>query len=149
MHVVDDRRDRLADVGAVESVAQAPGKPGNDGTLDLFLQIEDGVVAFLAERTAEMGHVAPRGRRQRRVAPAAQCQRHDTADPRVQAHQVDKGIFGHPVDWKVRAMPHDVGYQRQCVHDIAERAGPNDEDAAHRARPAKRSMRVECKAQTT
>jgi hypothetical protein len=149
VHVVDQGRDRLADIGAVEAVPYALRKPGDDGALDLFLQVEDGIVAFQAERAAERGHVAPRRASEGCVAPAAQRERHDTANPRVQTNQVDKGIFGHPVDGEARAMASDVRHQGQRIDDVAERAGPDDKDTTHRGRHGKTRMRVECMAQTT
>ncbi len=51
---------------------------------------------------------------------------------RIQAHQVDKGVFGDPVHRHAGAMRGDVRDQRQRIDDVAERRGPNDEDAAHR-----------------
>ena len=147
--MVDDGRDRLANVGAVEAMPYALREPGDDGALDLFLQVEDGIVVFQAEGVTERGHVTPRRPRERRVAPAAQCERHDMADPRVHADEVDKAVFGHPVDGEAGAMAGDVRYQGQRIDDIAERAGSDDKDTAHRSRRGKTRMRVECNAQTT
>ena len=135
--MVDERRDRLADVRAVEAVTRALREPGDDGALDLFLQVEDDVVALAAERATECGHVAPRRLREGFMPPAAQRERHDASDPRVQAHQVDKGVFGDPIDGKPGTVAHDIGHEGHRIHDIAERAGPHDENAAHAARRGK------------
>ncbi len=149
VHIVDECCYRFADVRAIEAVPHAVREPRDERALDLFLQVQDRVIALLPQRTAKGGHFVPGRPRERRVAPPAQRQRHDAANTWVEAHQVDKGVLGNPVDRKAGTVDGDIGQQRQRIDDVAERTGPHHEDAAHRAHRGKARSRVEYGAQTT
>ncbi len=118
---IEQRRHRLVCAGVIRSVHRPLRKPGDQRALDLLLQVDDRIVAFVHEFVPERLHLAPGCARQQPMPPAPQGDGDDTAHAMIQAHQRRERLFGNPVDAQIRAMAAHIVHHRQGMHDIAQR----------------------------
>ena len=95
---IEQRRHRLVCAGVIRPVHRPLRKPGDQRALDLLLQVDDRIVAFVHEFVPERLHLAPGGARQQPIPPAPQGDGDDTAHAMIQAHQRRERLFGNPVD---------------------------------------------------
>ena len=105
--------------------------PRDHAALDLLLQVEDRVVALLAQRGAEGTELPPGRTGKRRAAPAAQRQRDGAPDLSAHRRQRRERLLGEPVDGEAGTRRGDVVRDRERPDDVTERRGAHDEDAAH------------------
>ncbi len=136
MDVVCERRDRLADAGAVGSVSRAAREPRDERTFHLLLQVEHGRVLVATEVGAERGHLAPRRPREQAPAPAAQRDGNHAPHAGIERDERRETLLGNPVHGEPGTLLVHVGDERQRVDDVPKRRGPHDEDRGHGAAPA-------------
>ena len=129
--LVEQRGERLPQRRAVRAVARAVRQQCQQRALQLLLQVDDRDITLAPQIVAKGAELAPRRRRERTSAPASQRDRNHAAHARMQRHQRREGLLGDPVDGEFRPVAADVVDQREGVHDVAERRGPDDEDRAH------------------
>ena len=131
MYIMRERGDWLADGSPIETVAASVCRARDQRAFELFLQVEDCGVSVRLDLAAKHSDFPPRRSRQRRLAPAAQREGNDPTYVRAHLEQWHKTTLGDPVDRKLRLVAPNVGRDRKCVNDIAERRRSNDEDGAH------------------
>jgi hypothetical protein len=118
---VEPRRRRLAHRVALEADhARRARRAREHRRLDQALEVERHVVAAAAQLADEPRHLAP---------PPPRVDRHPLVET---AHELEDARVPHvhePVDPRGRPRPPTRREHRQRVHDVAEGAEPDDEDA--------------------
>ena len=142
MDVVEERRERLANARAIETVPPSASDARDQRTLQLFLQIEDHAIARGPKVAPERRDFPPRARRERRLAPATKREGYDAAHVGTHLDELHETAFCHPVDRSSRTLPKDVGNDRKRVNDVAERRGSDDEHIVRRVQRTRHGVRA-------
>ena len=144
MNVVRKRGNRLANAGAVRTVAHAARESRDQRAFDLLLQIENGAVALAAQIVAEARQLPPRRRMQKLVAPSSKRDGHDAANAAIERDERSEALFDHPIDGGPRSMCADIGDERRRMDDVSERRRAHDENrvgCAHASSPRASAFR--------
>ena len=145
MGVVRERGNGLTDARAVGAVPHAARHARDQRALDLFLQIEHGRIFLAPQRSPERREFAPRRNGEGTLPPAAQRDRNDAPDARMELQQRNESGLGDPVDRELGAVCPHVGDDGQRMDDVAERRRAYDEDCAQWCAPRAHAAVAMCR----
>lgn len=103
-------------------------EPGYRQHVGERLGIEDKVISFLTQLPVKAGNFSTRSRICQTFTPAAQSNRNDMTNMRIEPHQTGIALFHYPIDIGMREVAPDVRHHRHVVNDIAQRRYADDQN---------------------